>query len=54
MVAGAAITVSAPDHGGHYTDTLWIAPVLALLSAATLLAGMWLARRNTARKQTRS
>jgi len=50
-IAAAAVTISAPDHGGSYTDGLWIVPVLALLSAATLAAGLWIARRNASRRQ---
>jgi hypothetical protein len=36
-IAAVALTASAPDHGGSYTDAFWIIPVLALLSAATLV-----------------
>jgi hypothetical protein len=38
-VAVAMLTISAPDHGGEYRDVLWIAPVLAVASAGTLLLG---------------
>ncbi len=45
------MTVSAPDHGGSYTDAFWLAPILALVSAATLVAGLWTARRRISREQ---
>jgi len=44
-IAAVAMTVSAPDHGGTYADAYWLVPVLALVSAATLGAGLWIARR---------
>lgn len=43
-LAVGMLTISAPDHGGRYRDALWIAPVLAVVSAGTLLLGFWLAR----------
>jgi protein-S-isoprenylcysteine O-methyltransferase Ste14 len=51
LVAVAMLTASAPDHGGHYSDIAWIAPGLAVVSAGTLLIGLWLARR-TARRDS--
>jgi hypothetical protein len=48
-VAVAMLTVSAPDHGGHYRDILWIAPVLAAVSACALLLGFWCARASDRR-----
>jgi hypothetical protein len=45
VVAVAMLTASAPDHGGHYSDIAWIAPGLAVVSAGTLVIGLWLARR---------
>jgi hypothetical protein len=53
-VAAAAMTASAPDHGGTYADALWLVPILALVSAATLSAGLWIARRRAQRLQTRT
>jgi hypothetical protein len=50
-IAAVALTASAPDHGGSDTDAFWIIPVLALLSAATLVTGLWFARRNASRRQ---
>jgi Sec-independent protein secretion pathway component TatC len=51
-IAAVAMTISAPDHGGSYTDAFWLVPILALASAATLAAGFWIARRRAARQQT--
>lgn len=48
-IAATAMTMSAPDHGGSYTDAYWLVPILALISAAALAAGWWIARRNAAR-----
>ena len=45
LVAVAALTVSAPSHGGDHGDIVWIAPALAVVSAGTLLIGLWLGRR---------
>jgi hypothetical protein len=53
LVAVAVLTVSAPDHGGSYSDIAWIAPALAVVSAGTLLIGFWLAR-HAARRAARS
>jgi hypothetical protein len=53
-VAAVAMTLSAPDHGGTYTDAFWLVPILALVSAATLGAGLWIARRRASREQTRA
>ena len=44
-VALFVLTISAPAHGAHYSDSLWLGPALAAVSAGTLLFGMWLARR---------
>jgi hypothetical protein len=46
-VAITMLTLSAPDHGASYKDSLWIGPGLAIVSAGTLLLGFWLARRST-------
>ena len=43
-VAVALLTLTAPDHGGGYRDIVWIAPVLAVLSAGALLLGFWFGR----------
>jgi hypothetical protein len=51
-IATTILTISAPDHGGSYRDSLWIGPALALVSAATLLAGFWLHRRIARRTST--
>ena len=51
-VAAVAMTISAPDHGGSYTDAFWLVPILALVSAATLAAGLWIAGRRASRQQT--
>jgi hypothetical protein len=53
-IAAIAMTVSAPDHGGSYTDAFWLVPILALVSAATLGAGLWIGRRRASREQTRA
>lgn len=45
-VAITMLTLSAPDHGASYKDSLWIGPGLAIVSAGTLLLGFWLARRS--------
>jgi len=45
LVAVAMLTASAPDHGGAYSDVVWIAPALAVVSAGTLILGLWLGRR---------
>jgi hypothetical protein len=39
------LTLTAPDHGGSYSDGFLIAPALAVVSALTLLAGLWIRRR---------
>jgi hypothetical protein len=44
VIALAVLTLTAPDHGGSYRDVAWLAPGLALISAATLLIGLWLGR----------
>lgn len=44
-VAITVLTISAPAHHAHYSDSLWLGPALAVVSAGTLLLGMWLARR---------
>jgi hypothetical protein len=49
-IAVTILTLTAPDHGGRYLDVVWIAPVLAVVSVATLLIGLWLARRAAARR----
>jgi hypothetical protein len=51
-VAAVALTVSAPNHGGSYTDAVWLVPTLTLVSAATLATGLWIARRRASREQT--
>ena len=48
-VAVIVLTLTAPEHGGDYADAAWIAPTLAVVSALTLYAGLWLGRR-TARR----
>jgi hypothetical protein len=48
-IALTVLTVTAPDHGGNYSDGLWLAPALALVAAGTLLLGFRLARRGTRR-----
>ncbi|TCC44829.1 hypothetical protein E0H73_45260 [Kribbella pittospori] len=53
-VAAVVMTLSAPNHGGAYTDAFWLVPILALVSAATLGAGLWLARRRSPRAPTRT
>lgn len=49
-VAAIAMTASAPDHGGTYADAYWLVPLLAVVSAATLALGLWIARRNATRR----
>ncbi|MEV4513390.1 hypothetical protein AB0K00_31005 [Dactylosporangium sp. NPDC049525] len=51
-VAVAALTASAPDHGGDYGDIVWIAPALAVVSTGTLLIGLRLGRRAAGRGVT--
>jgi predicted lysophospholipase L1 biosynthesis ABC-type transport system permease subunit len=53
-IAAAVLTATAPRHGGSYADGWLIAPALAVVSALTLLAGLYLARRRAARTVTRS
>lgn len=48
-IAIAVLTVTAPDHGAQYSDGLWIGPILAVVSAGTLLLGFRLARREVRR-----
>jgi hypothetical protein len=48
-VATTVLTLTAPDHGGTYTDGFLIGPAVALVSAGTLLLGMWLRRRGAVR-----
>ena len=52
-VAVTVLTLTAPNHGGDYGDIAWIAPVLAVVSALTLISGLWLSRRPTSRGTTR-
>jgi uncharacterized membrane protein YidH (DUF202 family) len=53
-IAAIAMALSAPDHGGSYTDAFWLVPILVLVSAVTLGAGLWIARRRASREQTRA
>ena len=48
-VATAVLTLTAPDHGGSYRDGWLIGPALAVVSALTLLLGLWLAGRRSGR-----
>ena len=48
-VAITMVTISAPAHGASYLDSLWIGPALAVVSAGTLLLGMWVRRRTGSR-----
>jgi hypothetical protein len=46
-IAVTVLTLTAPEHGGHYTDGIVIGLGLAVVSTATLVLGFWLARRRT-------
>jgi hypothetical protein len=46
-IAVTVLTLTAPEHGGRYTDGFIIGLGLAVVSAATLVLGFWLARRRT-------
>jgi hypothetical protein len=48
-IAVVVLTLTAPEHGGTYTDGFLIGPAVALVSAGTLLLGMWLRRRTAVR-----
>ena len=51
-VAVTVLTLTAPNHGGDYGDIAWIAPAVAVVSALTLLGGLWLSGRTTSRGAT--
>jgi hypothetical protein len=51
-VAVTVLTLTAPQHGGHYSDSLWIAPALALISAGTLYLGLRIGRRRARARQS--
>jgi len=44
-IAVTVLTLTAPAHGGEYTDGIVIGLGLAVVSAGTLILGFWLARR---------
>ena len=44
-VASAVMISSAPNHGHTSASVWWIAPVLAVLGALSLVAGFWIAGR---------
>jgi hypothetical protein len=46
-IAVAMLTLTAPNHGGQYSDGILIGLGLAVVSAGTLFLGFWLARRRT-------
>jgi hypothetical protein len=48
-VAAAVLTLTAPDHGGSYTDGYVIVPATAAVAALTLLLGFWVRSRTAAR-----
>jgi hypothetical protein len=45
------LTLTAPSHGGHYSDGIFIGVGLAVASAGTLCLGFWLAYRRTSHDQ---
>jgi hypothetical protein len=46
-IAVTILTLTAPNHGGQYSDGILIGLGLAVVSAGTLFLGFWLARRRT-------
>lgn len=46
-VAVTVLTLTAPNHGGQYSDGILVGFALAVVSAGTLFLGFWLARRRT-------
>ena len=47
-VAIAVLTLTAPEHGGSYTDGFLIGPAVAVASVVTLYVGFWIAKRRRA------
>jgi hypothetical protein len=47
VIAVTVLTLTAPDHGGHYSDGIVIGIGLGVVSAGTLYLGFWIARRRT-------
>lgn len=47
-VAATVLTLTAPSHGGHYSDGIVIGIALAAVSAGTLYLGFWIGRRRGA------
>jgi hypothetical protein len=50
-IGTAVLTATAPMHSGSYRDGLLIAPALAVVSALTLMLGIWIGRRRRAASQ---
>lgn len=48
-IAITMLILSAPDHGARYSDAWWMGPALAVVSAGSLLLGLWLNRRGARR-----
>jgi hypothetical protein len=48
-IAATILTLTAPEHGGSYTDGYLIVPATAAVSALTLLLGIWLRSRTASR-----
>jgi hypothetical protein len=46
-IAVTILTLTAPNHGGQYSDGILIGLGLAVVSAGTLFLGFWIARRRT-------
>jgi hypothetical protein len=44
-VAETVLTLTAPSHGGHYSDGIIIGIALAAVSTGTLYLGFWIGRR---------
>ena len=45
VVAETVLTLTAPSHGGHYSDGIIIGIALAAVSTGTLYLGFWIGRR---------
>jgi hypothetical protein len=47
-IAETVLTLTAPSHGGHYSDGILIGIALAAVSTGTLYFGFWIGRRRSA------
>jgi hypothetical protein len=48
IIAAVVLVATAPDHGGSYSDAVFVVPVVAVVSTASLWGGFVIARRRSA------